>query len=51
MPRRELVLDTCALLWLASDRGWLSAEALRAIDRAELVWVSPISAWEIGLKG
>jgi PIN domain nuclease of toxin-antitoxin system len=48
----QLLLDTCAMLWLSEDRG-LSAAAAAALEEAyrseETVWVSPISAWEIGL--
>ena len=47
---RKLVLDTCGLLWLAAGGGNLSAVALEAVDDADLVMVSAISAWEIGLK-
>jgi len=47
-----LLLDTCALLWLAADEP-IAEPAVAAIDAAyradETVWVSPISAWEIGL--
>ncbi len=50
MPRRDLVLDTCAVLWLASGGGRLSERAMRSIDVADKVFVSAISAWEIGLK-
>jgi PIN domain nuclease of toxin-antitoxin system len=49
MPSK-LVLDTCALLWLATGGGKLSPEALSAIDDAEVVLVSAISLWEIGMK-
>lgn len=49
-PRRVL-LDTCAVIWLANGSP-LAAAASAAIMRAGLadgVFVSPISAWEIGL--
>lgn len=46
----KLVLDTCALLWLATGGGKLSPVAKAAIDDAEVVLVSAISLWEIGLK-
>jgi PIN domain nuclease of toxin-antitoxin system len=46
-----LLLDTCAIIWLANgDR--LAPAALEAIDRAGrfgTIFVSPISAWEIGI--
>ncbi|MFH1570651.1 MAG: type II toxin-antitoxin system VapC family toxin [Gemmatimonadota bacterium] len=50
MPERNLVLDTCALVWLAAGDRQLSGEARAAIDRADSVAVSAISAWEISLK-
>jgi PIN domain nuclease of toxin-antitoxin system len=50
MPERSLLLDTCALIWLSSDAAELSQQARKAIDAADTVWVSAISAWEISLK-
>lgn len=50
MFEQRLVLDTCALLWLVSGDRKLSPQAKEAIDRASLVMVSAISAWEISLK-
>jgi len=47
---RAVLLDTCALIWLAE--GKLAAPALQALQHAaegEGVFVSPVSAWEIGL--
>ena len=46
----KLLLDTCALLWLASDDPHLSSAARQRIERASIVFVSAISAWEISLK-
>lgn len=46
----RLTLDTCALLWLASGSDRLSQEARDAIDKASMVFLCPISAWEISLK-
>lgn len=47
-----LLLDTCALLWLAED-STISPEAEAAIEAAhrrdEAIWISPITAWEVGL--
>jgi PIN domain nuclease of toxin-antitoxin system len=47
-----LLLDTCAVLWLVNDER-LAAEAANAIQRAqteaEFIYISPITAWEIGL--
>lgn len=47
----RLLLDTCAILWLAADPARLSPAARQAIseNRSELL-VSAISAFEIGLK-
>ncbi|HYD46277.1 MAG TPA: type II toxin-antitoxin system VapC family toxin [Phenylobacterium sp.] len=48
---RPILLDTCAALW--SVEGGLSAGAVAAIVEADEagvpVFVSPITAWEIGL--
>lgn len=41
----DLLLDTCAVLWLANGAD-LTAEARGAIEEKDL-HVSPISAWEI----
>jgi PIN domain nuclease of toxin-antitoxin system len=44
-----ILLDTCALLWLAD--GTLPAPLLRRIASLEVtVLVSAISAWEVGVK-
>lgn len=48
--RRPLILDTCALVWLVSGHDRLSKEARSEIEAARLVYVCPISAWEISLK-
>lgn len=45
-----MVLDTCALLWLAEDSPHLSKGARSHLAAAALVYVSAISAFEIGLK-
>ena len=50
MAERSLLLDTCALIWLATGAPGLSARSRTAIDAADMVWVSAISAWEISLK-
>jgi len=48
----DLLLDTCAVLWLAGKQP-MSAASLEVLGRARLqgeaAAVSPISAWEIGL--
>lgn len=46
----NLLLDTCALLWLSSGAPELSPGARRRIDNAYVVHVSPISLWEIARK-
>ena len=47
-----LLLDTCAVIWVASDEP-IAKEARNAIAAALMadlpVYVSPISAWEVGL--
>jgi PIN domain nuclease of toxin-antitoxin system len=47
-----LLLDTCAAIWIANGDK-LSVAALDAVDRTrgddESIYVSPITAWEIGL--
>ncbi len=47
----KVLLDTCALLWLAESPVSLSAEARAAITSyPDELFVSAISAFEIGLK-
>ena len=45
-----MILDTCALLWVAQAEGPLSAVALQRIDAAPVVYISAISGFEIGIK-
>lgn len=46
-----ILLDTCVLLWLASDQKKLSVNAKKAIEQhAESLFVSAITAFEIALK-
>jgi PIN domain nuclease of toxin-antitoxin system len=45
-----MILDTCALLWLAGGSKKLSRAALKEIDAAAVVYVSAISGFEISLK-
>ena len=45
----DLLLDTCALLWLSQGGGELSKDCLQRIDEASFVYVSAISAWETSL--
>ncbi len=52
MMNTPLLLDTCAAIWVAADEP-IANEAENAIVAAleadEPVFVSPITAWEIGL--
>jgi len=45
-----MILDTCALLWLASGDKKLSRSALNGINAAAAVYVSAISGFEIAIK-
>ncbi len=48
---RAVLLDTCAVIWLANGDA-LASSATAAIVHAGLadgVFVSPVSAWEVGL--
>jgi PIN domain nuclease of toxin-antitoxin system len=45
-----MILDTCALLWLAHDRSRISTETLGIIDEAPVVSIAAISGFEIGIK-
>lgn len=45
-----ILLDTCAILWLAEGSDRLSHEAVAVIDKEAVVAVSSISAFEIALK-
>jgi PIN domain nuclease of toxin-antitoxin system len=45
-----VILDTCALLWLASRDKKLSRSALKQINEAPAVYVSAISGFEIAIK-
>jgi PIN domain nuclease of toxin-antitoxin system len=49
--RRPFLLDTCAALWIVADQ--VSQEVADALTEARghglLTYVSPITAWEIGL--
>ena len=46
----SVLLDTCGLLWLTTGHRNLSENAKKRINQANLLTVSAISAWEIGLK-
>ena len=47
-----LLLDTCAVIWVAGDEE-ISEAAGRALSEAhrlaQFIFISPITAWEIGL--
>jgi PIN domain nuclease of toxin-antitoxin system len=45
-----MILDTCALLWLAEGGQRLTAAAKRRISLAPVVYVCAISGFEIGVK-
>ena len=49
---QPLLLDTCAVIWLSEDER-LKEEADSALDAASVqgvpTFISPITAWEIGL--
>lgn len=47
---KRIFLDTCALLWLGLGSKELPDAARKAIRHADIVFVSPISAWEITMK-
>ena len=45
-----ILLDTCALLWLASGNKSLKPEVLNEINISPLVYISAITGFEISLK-
>lgn len=45
-----MILDTCALLWLAAGDKKLSRAALKEINNAPAVYISAISGFEVSLK-
>ena len=45
-----MILDTCALLWLASGDKKLGRSTLKEINAAAAVYVSAISGFEIAIK-
>jgi len=48
--RASMILDTCALLWLAAGDRRLSRTALKQINEAPAVYVSAVSGFEVALK-
>jgi PIN domain nuclease of toxin-antitoxin system len=50
MPNVDAVLaDTHALLWWQAGGDRLSRAAARRIERADVVYVSPVTCWEIAM--
>lgn len=50
--RSALLLDTCAVIWIAEDQPFAAAarEAVEeAIESGDPVLVSPMTAWEVGM--
>lgn len=47
---RRVLVDTCALIWLATGDSKLSRNARETIRDAELLCFSSISIWEIARK-
>jgi PIN domain nuclease of toxin-antitoxin system len=45
-----MILDTCALLWLANGEKKLSRATLKQINESPAVYVSAISGFEIAIK-
>lgn len=49
---QPLLLDTCALIWIVEDEP-IAPEAVELLsaanDAGAIIYVSPISAWEVGL--
>jgi PIN domain nuclease of toxin-antitoxin system len=46
----KLLLDTHVALWWQRDDRRLNKAARQAIAKADLVWVSAISGWEVAIK-
>ena len=46
----KLLLDTHVILWWQRDDRRLKPVARRAIARADIVWVSAVSGWEVAIK-
>ncbi|MBD2176871.1 type II toxin-antitoxin system VapC family toxin [Pseudanabaena sp. FACHB-1998] len=45
-----MLLDTHTLLWFLNNDSRLPVSVRRKIEETELVFVSPISIWEIAIK-
>ena len=50
MNAAPLLLDTCAVLWSAmgADHPKLRQLLQEAYEASSALWISPITAWEIG---
>jgi len=46
----NLLLDTHVVLWWRQDSSRIGGEARRAIGKADRVFVSAASAWEVAIK-
>lgn len=46
----RLLLDTHIILWVLADHPALPKAARKYIDKAELVYASPVSVWEMHIK-
>jgi PIN domain nuclease of toxin-antitoxin system len=46
----KLLLDTHVIIWWVRDDRRLGREARKAIARADVVWISAASGWELALK-
>jgi PIN domain nuclease of toxin-antitoxin system len=44
-----ILLDTATWIWLATDRSKLSATARTTIETHDEIFVSSVSAWEVGM--
>jgi len=47
---QSMILDTCALLWLAAGGKKLARRTLKEINESPAVYVSAISAFEVAIK-
>lgn len=45
-----MLLDTCALLWLAQGGGAISSQTLHKLAGAPFIYVSAITGFEVGIK-
>ena len=45
-----MLLDTCAVLWLAFNQEQLTKSTLDRINVCERLYISTMSFWEIGIK-